>query len=219
MDASHDDVSERALVVVNGRGKASAEPDVTVLRFEVSVREKAYSASAKNLNERVEALRRDLESAGVERRLLKTTSFNVRRDSRYDEKKKKHIFLGFVASHGMRLELPMDRDFLNRAIGHVAESASETSLVISFEVSDKEGLRREALKNAVVEARRSAEILTREAGASLGDVLKMNYGFGDVRHRSGVMFDADYALSKSTPDIEPEEVDAEQSVTIEWSIS
>lgn len=220
MESSPNHTNDRALVVT-GRGKASADPDVTVLRFDVSAREESYSASVASLDERVESLRSDLEAAGVERKLLKTTGFHVREDSRYDRKKEKNIFLGFVASHGLRLELVVDRELLNRAIGHIAESASEASLGISFDVSDKKSLRCRAMTSAVSDARRSAEVLAEAAGVSLGEIRKIDYSFVEVRHRSGFHYEGAMMLAEATPapDIEPEEMEAEQSVTVVWGIS
>lgn len=208
-------------LVVTGRGEASAEPDIIVLRFGINAREDSYSGSIERLDERVESLRRDLETVGIDRKLLKTTNFHVREDSRYDRKKNKNVFLGFVASHDLRLELPMDREVLNRVLGRVAESASEARLGISFDVSDKESLRRRAMREAVADARRSADVLAEAAGVSLGEISKIDYSFVEVRHRSGFAFDAAYAVAEAapSPSIEPEEIDAEQSVTVVWSIS
>src|SRR5215211_2693009 len=99
---------------IRGRGVSSADPDLTILSFGAVGRTPSYSASVEELNERVESLRVDLEAAGVERTQLKTTSFDVRTDRRYDRDKDEYVFLCYEASHRLRLELSFDKELLNR---------------------------------------------------------------------------------------------------------
>lgn len=107
-------------LTVTGQGTASADPDLTVLSFGVVGRDPSYAASVEKLNGRVEALRENLEAAGVERARLKTTGFYVRDDRRYARDSGKHIFLGYEASHRLRLELPFDKELLNSMLTRVA---------------------------------------------------------------------------------------------------
>lgn len=210
-------------LTVTGRGTASADPDLTVLSFGVVGRDPSYSASVEDLNGRVEALREDLEAAGVERTRLKTTSFDVRDDRRYDRDTDKHIFVGYEASHRLRLELPFDKELLNSVLTRVAQSASEAAVTISFDVSDKESLRREAMRAAVADARESARTLAEASGATLGEILRIDYSYVEIRTRrfsygyasASAMYDA----ASPAPDVEPEALDAEEGVTVVWEIS
>ena len=52
---------------VQGRGQASTEPDLAVISFDVKGRAWEYGEAIDDLNEKVDALRRDLERAGVAR--------------------------------------------------------------------------------------------------------------------------------------------------------
>ncbi len=213
----------RRTLTVTGRGTASADPDLTVLSFSVLGRDPSYSASVEELNGRVEALREDLEAAGVERARLKTTSFGVRDDRRYDQKTGKHVFVGYEASHRLRLELPLDKELLNGVLARVAASASEAAVTISFEVSDVESLRRRAMRAAVADAREGARVLAEASGATLGDILSIDYSYVEIRARRLSYEFADagamYSASAPAPDVEPEALDAEEGVTVVWEIS
>ncbi len=211
----------RRTLTVRGRGKASAEPDLVVLAFGISGRAPSYSAAVEKLNERVKALRGDLEGEGVDRTELKTTSFDVRAERRFDDEKEEYVFLAHQASHRIRLELDLDKELLNRVLRRVAQSASEATVIISFGVSDRETLRRKAMRIAVADALETARLLAESTGTSLDQI---DYSFIEIRRRSFSYDlaaggrDAMRALSEPAPDVEPEALEAEEGVTIVWSI-
>ncbi len=211
----------RRTLTVRGRGKASAEPDLVVLAFGISGRDPSYSAAVEKLNERVEALRGDLEGEGVDRTELKTTSFDVRAERRFDDEKEEYVFLAHQASHRIRLELDLDKELLNRVLRRVAQSASEATVIVSFDVSDRETLRRRAMRIAVADALETARVLAESTGTSLDQI---DYSFIEIRRRSFSYDlaaggrDAMRALSEPAPDVEPEALEAEEGVTIVWSI-
>ena len=222
----HEDAKEtekQRTLTVRGRGVASADPDLVVLSFNVVGRDPSYSAAVEELNGRVEALRADLEAAGVERSRLKTTGFDVNDHRRYDRDTGESVFVGYEASHGLRLELPLEKELLNDVLGRVARSASEASVDVSFDVSDRKGLRRRAMRAAVEDAQESARVLAEASGATLGEIVSVDYSFVEVRtrrfsyvHRLRGLLMEDPA---PTPDVEPEALDAEEGVTIVWEIS
>ncbi len=211
----------RRTLTVRGRGTALAEPDLVVLAFGVAGRDPSYSAAVEKLNERVEALRGDLEGEGVDRTELKTTSFDVRVERRFDDGKKEYVFLAHRASHRIRLELDLDNELLNRVLRRVAQSASEATVIVSFDVSDRETLRRRAMRIAVADALETARVLAESTGTSLDQI---DYSFIEIRRRSFSYDlaaggrDAMRALSEPAPDVEPEALEAEEGVTIVWSI-
>jgi len=210
-------------LTVRGRGVASADPDLTVLSFNVVGRDPSYSAAVEELNRRVEALRSDLEAVGVDRTRLKTTGFDVEDHRRYDSDTREHVFVGYEASHGLRLELPLEKELLNNVLGRVASSASEASVEVSFDVSDRKGLRRRAMRAAVEDAQESARVLAEASGATLGEIVSVDYSFVEVRTRRcsygyripGLLMEE----ALPAPDVEPEALDAEEGVTVVWEIA
>lgn len=215
--------NRRRTITVTGRGTAEAEPDLVVLRFGVTGRDPSYSASVEELNRRVEALREDLEAAGVARDRLKTMSFGVRPDSRYDRDRDEHVFLAHEASHRLRLELPFDRDLLNGVLSRVARSASEAIVGVSFDVSDREALRRGAMQAAVADAVEGSRVLAEAAGVALGEMVRIDYSHVEVRTRGLTYELADpvpaFAASVPAPDVRPEALEAQEGVTVVWEIS
>ena len=210
-------------LTVTGRGTASADPDLVVLRFGVTGRDPSYSAAVEDLNRRVEALRGALEAAGTGRDRLKTTSFSVRPDSRYDRDRDEHVFLAHEASHRLRLELPFDSELLNGVLTRVAASASEAVVGVSFDVSDRDALRRGAMRAAVADAVEGARVLAEAAGAALGEMVRIDYSHVEIRTR-GLTYefaepDPAFAASAPAPDVRPEALEAQEGVTVVWEIS
>ena len=139
-------------LVVKGQGVASVEPDLTILSFTVLGRDPSYSTAVEELNDRVETLREDITKEGVGRHRLKTTDFQVRTQNRYDEDTDEFVSSFYEASHTLRLELPVNKEHLDRVLGRVAQSASEASVSVSFDISDREGLKRWTMRAAVTNA-------------------------------------------------------------------
>jgi hypothetical protein len=194
------------------------EPDVTVISFELSALNYEYLKSVNDLNEAVASLRDKLAGAGFDPKQLKTSRFSIDADYRYTEKK--NVFNGWLAKHDMRLELPVDREQLNRAFEAIVTSKSQAEFRIRFEVRDKAALREAVLSEATRVARRNAEAIAQAAGYRLGKVIRIEYDWSEIRFRS-----IDYRLASGpepdalqAPDIEPEDVDAHDSVTVVWEL-
>jgi uncharacterized protein YggE len=68
-------------------------------------------------------------------------------------------------------------------------------------------------------ARENAEILAREAGVKLTKVLRINYGWSEVRFRPLPSMEyMGICASMASPDFEPDEVEDTQRVTIVYEI-
>lgn len=117
----------------------------------------------------------------------------------------------------------MEKELLNNVLARVAGSASEASVKVSLDVSDRKGLRRRAMRAAVEDAQKSAQVLVEASGATLGEMMSLDYSFVEIRTRTfsygyrkpGPLTEA----AASAPDVEPEALDAEEGVTIVWEIS
>lgn len=223
MTAPKSGPASRRTLTVTGRGTASADADLVVLRFSVAGRDPSYAASVGKLNRRVEALRADLEASDVQRDRLRTISFDVRPDTRYDRERDEEIFLAYVASHRLRLELPFDQDVLDGVLTSVARSASEAAVTVSFEVSDREALRRAAMRAAVADALESARVFAEAAGTKLGEMVRIDYSHVEVRTRRLTYELAEsvpvFAASMPAPDVRPQALDAQEGVTVVWEVS
>lgn len=214
-------MTNQATISVKGVGHVGQAPDRTVITFSMSSLHLEYETAVGDLNERVAALRDRLGGVGIDKSDVKTTSFDIDAHHEYQRKKEESIFVGWKARHNLRLELPIDRDQINRVFGAIASTEVESDIGVRFEVSDREGLREKVLADATRAARRNAEAIASAAGCRLGKVQRVDYDWSEIRFGS-----LDYSLESgpelnrlmSGPDIEPEDVSAEDSVTIVWEL-
>ena len=208
------------LMKVQGKGYVSAEPDMVTLSFGVESKARDYEESVRNLNARAEDLRASMSASGLDRARLKTTSFSVRVDTLY--KNGQHLFAGYVASHQMQIEIPMDKTLLNKVLSHVAQGHSGAEIRLEFSVKDRDALRKNALTQAVKAAKDNAETLASAAGVTLGKLVQMDYGWSEVRiydRQASMLCEGPDAMMASGADIEPEDVAAEDSVTLVFQIT
>ena len=205
------------IIRVQGHATVSKNPDTVILSFSISGRDKKYDESIKSVNNRVEILRNELEKSQVDRTALKTTNFSINSDFRYDDKNKENIFLGYICNHALRLELPFNKKEVGKIIDNLAISMSQAEMRISFDVKDKESLHQEILEKAVLEARNNAGILVKSAGVRLGSIINIEYGWTEIRFQESLSYSANMVCA-SMADIEPEDIQGQDSVTITWEI-
>jgi len=203
---------------VHGRGHVVAEPDIVTISFDVEVNVYDYEECLRTLNMRVEDLRQSITAAGLERAQLKTSGFNVHVNSKY--KDGKSIFAGYSASHRMHIELPVDKELLNRVLRNVAGGLSGAEINLSFSVRDKESLRKKVLANAVQKAKENAGTLASAAGVKLGKLIQIDYGRAEVHiyEREASMVSKSLSTPDYDVDIEPDDVSAGDSVTLVYEI-
>ncbi|MBN1885259.1 MAG: SIMPL domain-containing protein [Candidatus Krumholzibacteriota bacterium] len=205
-------------IVVRGRGTVEEKPDRVVLGFEIEGFDRDYAESVRILNERVASLRNELGALGVEREALKTTSFSV--DSRFVYEDKERVFVGFEASHNLRLTIPMERKALNEVFTAAIRSSADAEIRIHFEASDQAGIEKRVLEAAVADAREKANVIAAAAGRTLGSIRHISHSWSEVSFTS-LRYSMNACMSSDAmiaPDLEPADVSSSDTVEIVWEL-
>ncbi len=219
------DVSpSKPTISVKGVGQVRIPPDQTVVTFSVSALAREYAASANQANERVANLRTRLAEVEVPATRLKTTSYSIEREHEWRgvKENRRQEFVGWRSRQHMRLELPIDRDFLNKVFGAIASNDIESSIEISFQVRDHSIARAKILEDATLSARRNAEAIAAAADCQLGKVLRIEYGWSEIRFqtRGWSIQEADVVHRQiAAPDFEPEDIEGQDSVTMVFELA
>lgn len=212
------------IITVKGTGRVSAVPDRVVLNLELESRKYQYDSMMQAAAEQVEVLGSALEKAGFKRTELKTVSFKIRTDyenyrDRDENYKKK--FRGYVCEQALKLEFPFTGETMARAVSAIADAPVEPKLEISFTVSNMAALKDEVLIDAAKNARKKAEILTNASGAELGELIKIDYNWDEIRIRSSLRYDMDdccMQMDCCAPEMHPDDIDIEDTVSFIWEI-
>lgn len=159
-----------------------------------------------------------MERLGLERTVLKTHDFRVR--PAYKTINKNSVFEGYVANHSLEISLPIGKEFLNKVLAGIVNSKVDAQIYISFTVKNVDAARDEVLAKAVAASRHNADILARSANVRLGQLVEIRYSWSDIHIHSGMnaFYDSSMNYKQSAPDIEPDNIQISESVTLEYEI-
>lgn len=213
-------------ITVKCIGAVSVKPDLIVLRLSMETAEYEYDAAMKAAAEKIDFLNKALEAAGFEKKSAKTADFRVRADyDRLNDGKGNYtsVFMGYKCRHELKIEFDFDTKRLAKALSEISECIAKPEISIDFTVKDSSAVSGELLKAAVKNAREKAEILCAASGAKLGELLSIDYNWGELHLYSATDYDVEGKCmmfgAADDMDIEPEEIKARDTATFEWEIA
>lgn len=213
-------------ITVKGIGAVSVKPDLIVLRLSMETAEYEYDAAMKAAAEKIDFLNKALEAAGFEKKSAKTADFRVRADyDRLNDGKGNYtsVFMGYKCRHELKIEFDFDTKRLAKALSEISECIAKPEISIDFTVKDSSAVSGELLKAAAKNAREKAEILCAASGAKLGELLSIDYNWGELHLYSATDYDVEGKCmmlgAADDMDIEPEEIKARDTATFAWEIA
>ena len=121
----------------------------------------------------------------------------------------------------MQLSLETDR----KIISAIADCGAKPELSIAFTVRNPSAVSEKLLISATENARAKAEILCKASGSTLGQLLNIDYNWGELNVFSRTSYDVEdciqplMAMSKcAAPEIEPVDIDVTDTVAFTWEI-
>lgn len=211
---------------VTGKGGVPVKPDTTSLKISFEGLYKDYEETVRKSSEKTKLLREAIEKSGLPGEDLKTKDFSINseyesyRDHNDDYKKR---FIGYKFHHRTEIQFPNDNKMLGRVLYELSVCSVKVEFSIGYTVKDKDAVKKEVIKRAVENSREKAEILATAAGVTLGEIQSIDYSWGEIEIRTSPvdMFEAKRALALEPSydiDIEPDDIDVADTVTILWEI-
>ena len=216
-------------ITVKGTGNVSARPDYIVLSLNIEVLSETYDRAMTDASERIKRLQDVAALVGYEKSDLKTTSFNVQ--TRYENVKDrqgnyKREFAGYACSYHLKLAFGFDSKQLAKVISAIANCGAQPEISVAFTVKSPEKINEELLISATENAKMKAEILCKASGNTLGQLLNIDYNWGELNVFSRTSYDVEdciqplMAMSKcAVPEIEPDDIDVSDTVSFPWKIT
>ena len=215
-------------ITVKGVGNVSVKPDLVVLSMSLETRNHDYETAMREAASRIDHINESLATIGFEKESVKTTDFNVR--TNYESKKDRNgnyyrVFNGYVVNHRLKVSFDFDTKVLSKALGTIASCIVEPELSISFTVKEPSAVNEALLKSATINAKKKAEILCEASGAKLGELVNIDYNWGELNIYSRTSYDMEMDCMKMCSeapyslDIEPDDIDATDTVTFVWQIA
>jgi uncharacterized protein YggE len=165
--------AEVPVVVTSGTATISRAPDVAFVSVAVETRAKTPRATQRQNAELMTAVVKRLGEMGIGPDARRTTS--VRLDQEYDTANGRRTPRDFVSRNSLEVRV----DDVSKA-GEVADAAVQAGATaiegVRFDLKDRAGVEREALRLAVADARGRAEAAAAGAGRTLDRILKIEDG-------------------------------------------
>ena len=213
-------------ITVKGVGSASVRPDYITISMTIESVHKDYNESMEDAAQRIEKLQDAVICSGYKKEDLKTIRFNV--DTKYKHIKEQQgdyrkEFVGYAVIYRLKLSFDMDSKQLAKVISEISESRAKPELSIAFTVKNPAKVSEVLLISATENAKAKAEILCKASGNELGQLISIDYNWGELdvtsQTRYDVFNDITRVFSKrSAPEIEPDDINVSDTVTFTWEI-
>lgn len=222
-------MSDSRTIHVTGKGNIKVKPDATRLLITIEGNRQEYASAVEQSAQLTEKLRKEIIKLGFEGKDLRTVSFDVsKKTESYRDKNDNYRtrFVGYEFSHEMKLEFPSDNDRLGHVLYALGHSPAQPEFSIDYYVSDPETAKNELLARAVKDAKSKADIIAAASGVRLGKITYIDYSWGEIRLdyepvkklNSIVMYESQSVGSTYNMDMEPDDIEASDTVTITWEI-
>ncbi len=215
---------------VTGKGKLKVHPDMTRFTITLAGIYPEYAETVCRSSKDTEKIKDLLTPFGFERKDLKTLSFSV--DPEYESYKEKGAYkqrlIGYRYRHVLKVEFESDKERLGRILYALGKSPLYPEFRLSYTVKDPEAVKNELLGKAVRDAIAKAGVLSAAAGQKLGEIQSIDYSWGEIdfeyRLMPGAVMCESAASGFGSPgmldmDIEPDDVDVQDTVTVVWEIA
>ena len=209
---------------ITGKAKISTKPDQTCLQITCTGKDQDYDQLIRKSTEDTEKVKQGLEACGFDRKDIKTCSYDI--ETCFENHKRKNgdwvrEFSGYEYTHELKVVFTNDSRRLSRIMQALCDSHVQPDVSITYQVSDPDSVKKELLRKAVEDASIKAEILTEAAHVQLMEIVQIDYSWQEVEFSSLRMNRSARTLSATSLDmeIEPEEVETEDTVTVVYRIA
>ena len=208
---------------VKGKGKISVKPDTIKIMVKAEGLCWNYDETIEQSTQDTRILRDALKNAGLDPKNLKTTYFSI--DSEYESYRDKNDdykekFVGYEYEHRTYIEFENDNKILGKVLYELAHCDVKVKFDINYTVKDKEKVKNDLLEKAVEDSTTKAKVLAKASGVKLKEILNIDYSWGEIDIYSSPMDDWMVCEAKSSYDIdiEADDIDVQDTVTITWTI-
>ncbi len=215
---------------VTGKGKISVKPDLIQLQMTLEGTRADYEEALELSSKETGELRDCFGAIGFMPTDVKTMNFtiNTQYESYQDQDKSwKQRFVGYQYVHSMKLEFDADNERLGRVLYALAHCSIHPEFHIVYTIKDREAAKNQLLGKAVQDAAVKAGVLAEAAEVTLGELLTIDYSWGEMdftvrpmtKRLEATRAMADNAVGSYALNIEPDNIEVTDTVTVVWRLA
>lgn len=210
------------VIKVSAKGVKRVQPDTIVIKFTVKAQDANYDDMLKLSEEQLFAMQSVIEHAGFEKKQLRTQNYRIHsiyRDVKTEIGEYENVFSGYECRQDFLLKFPMDIQKLHSVLRSIDSCEAKPLFNIEFTLNNSQSAHDEALRDAAINARREAELITEASGAHLGDLLNIDLTSNSCGYRTSVGIASTATLSiGATGTMQPDNITVEASAEFKWEI-
>lgn len=217
-------VASSNTISFDGKGEISASPDIAIITFTLTDNQKDLKIAQDKVTAKETAVLAFLATQQIDKKDIKTESYTTYPKYDYGTPcyysvpcpQKNPVIIGYEVSEHMSVKI--------RDIAKVGEVVKGVGLVgvnnmsgPNFSIDNEDGLKAEARKMAIDDAREKAKVLAKDLGVKLVRVISF-YENDDYRSPTGY-YDIDRVMSASVSSPAPELPSGENKITSSVTIT
>lgn len=207
-------------VTTTGQANVKLAPDRAWVNVGIEARAPKSQDAQKKAALVMTAIQHELKVLGIPENALRTVSFNLHAD--WDYTNNRRVLRGYVVSNIVEVkvdDLTKVADVLDKSIA----AGGNQIHGVRWDIQNRERVERDALRQAVEDAKQRAEVSVAAAGARLGPVLRIHEQRFEYQPRPMMemaMARGQAAAAPAMPEtpINPGEIEVRASVTVAFSI-
>ena len=205
---------EQPVVVTHGQAVITAKPDRAFVTIAAESRSKNSSEAQKLNAAAMTAVLQKIEQAGVPKDAIRTVGYDLQPE--FDYANGRQTFRSYLARNTVEVRLD-DIDRVGAVIDAAAGGGATSIGGIRFDVRNRDALERDALRQAVADARARAEAAATGAGRSIDSVVRIEEGGVPEYPRPMMRMAAAADQAVSTP-VAPSTIEIQSRVTLTASL-
>ena len=171
--ASQDVDPDRRIISVTGEGIVRVVPDMANVNFGiVTVADDPETARSENAAASSTAMNA-VRELGIEERFIRLETLQLQPHQEYDEDLRRYIERGFEASRQIVVQVH-DLDALPTLISTIVQQGANRLNSVSYDLQNRDQARNDALREAALNAREKARLITETLDLALGELRQVN---------------------------------------------
>lgn len=197
--AAAEEAVPQKTINVSGQSKVSASPDFATITLGVVTEDKDAKAAQKVNAASMDKVIASIKALGISNDDIKTVNYSINPKYDYNQQTGTSSIIGYTVSNNVNVTV-RDISKTGSVIDAAADSGVNTSSSISFGISNYEDYYNEALKNAVLAAKKKAGTIADALGVKLKDPVTVNEGGGYYPITNYAVYDMkDEGMGAATP--------------------
>ncbi|MEQ9695452.1 SIMPL domain-containing protein [Shimia sp. SDUM112013] len=166
-------------IVVTGAGRIEVVPDMAVMTLGVSHEAKEARAAISEVADKANDILTRLDTMGVATRDIQTSNLSLHPVRRHSNDGKPPVVEGYRATNTVTVRV-RDLSTLGEVLTNVVQDGANEFNGLRFGVQEMDGYHDLARRAAVADAQAKAALYAEAAGVTLGPVVELSEGGGDL---------------------------------------